>query len=324
MLGDGFTGIDLDAHVAADGALSSIAQHIVSSLHSYSELSPSGTGLHIIVSATLSKAHADHERGIEIYPHKRYFCCTGHRLPDTPVAVESRQKELDRLVAELFPKRRGPIDAKSTRPMPNSSPDIIDRARRYLTKMPATECGTRSCHDKTIKVSCALIRGFALDIPQALPLLQEWCDRGRHEWSEPELVHKLESSLQLEGDRGWLLDSTPRNGPQSRAVLTAYVPDVGEATADDVRDVVPLPDGISPTVFGAVPGVLARAGIIYRDGSRTSSRPVANARDVKVWRLRDSSTAKDWLTANPLLPEPEMTKGAAASTAAPSKQKSLF
>jgi len=268
MLGEGFTGIDLDAHVAADGELSSMAQYIVGSMQSYSELSPSGTGLHIIVRATLSKAHVDHERGIEIYPHKRYFCCTGHRLPDTPVAVESRQKELDRLVAELFPKRRGPIDAKSTRPMPNSSPDIIDRARRYLARMPNTECGTQSCHDKTIKVSCVLISGFALDIPQALPLLREWCDRGQHKWSERELVHKLTSSLQLDGERGWLLSSSPRIASQKSAPPMAHIPDDNEVSTDD--DNARTNAGDIPIDCLEPPGLL---GDIVRHNLSTSMYP---------------------------------------------------
>jgi hypothetical protein len=75
-----------------------------------------------------------------------------------------------------------------------------------------------------------------------------------------------------------------------RALLSRLL-DTGEATADDVRDVVPLPDGISPRVFGAAPKELATAGIIVAAGYRKSRRPEAHARPVTVWHLRDRRAA---------------------------------
>ena len=45
----GLSGIDLDHVVCADGTLEPFAEEIVQSMNSYTEYSPSGTGLHVLV-----------------------------------------------------------------------------------------------------------------------------------------------------------------------------------------------------------------------------------------------------------------------------------
>ncbi len=73
----------------------------------------------------------------------------------------------------------------------------------------------------------------------------------------------------------------------------------GNATADDVRQVVELPPGIDPKLFGAVPGSLARGGIIERAGFVKTARPTAHARPVTLWQLRDAAKARQWLAVHP-------------------------
>lgn len=70
------------------------------------------------------------------------------------------------------------------------------------------------------------------------------------------------------------------------------------ATADDVRALVEIPAGINPTCLGAVPGMLARAGIIRRVGYVASTRPEAHTRPVGVWTLADTLGAIQWLRDN--------------------------
>ncbi len=83
-----------------------------------------------------------------------------------------------------------------------------------------------------------------------------------------------------------------------RALLITLI-ERGEATADDVRRAVELPDGISAVCLGAVPGELARRGIVQRVGFATTARPEAHARPVSIWALRDRAAALRWLTAHP-------------------------
>lgn len=83
MLTDGYIGIDLDG-VIEDGELADWARDIVESLGSYAEVSPSGTGVHVIAWADPEQVGAvgrnNRRDGIEIYNHGRYFTVTGERV----------------------------------------------------------------------------------------------------------------------------------------------------------------------------------------------------------------------------------------------------
>ena len=88
-----------------------------------------------------------------------------------------------------------------------------------------------------------------------------------------------------------------------RALLTHGL-EHGAATADDVRRVVNLPGGIDPVCLGAVPGALARAGIIRRAGFAKTTRPTAHARPRDGVELVDRDAAYRWLVAHPDAPDP--------------------
>ncbi len=82
---------------------------------------------------------------------------------------------------------------------------------------------------------------------------------------------------------------------RARRALLLHLLVHGTATADDVRDLVELPDGISPTCLGAVPGALARAGIIRRAGYAPSQRPERHAAPTAVWELVNGTAAEVWV-----------------------------
>ena len=87
---------------------------------------------------------------------------------------------------------------------------------------------------------------------------------------------------------------------RARRVLLERLLADGSATIDIVREAIELPEGIDPKLFGSVPGGLARAGIIERDGFTTTTRPTAHARPVSIWRLVDRAKAEAWLADNPV------------------------
>ena len=70
---------------------------------------------------------------------------------------------------------------------------VIERARRYVEKMPAAISGSNG-HDAAFGVAQTLVRGFALSIEQARPLLLEYSGRCTPPWSEREIEHKLQSA----------------------------------------------------------------------------------------------------------------------------------
>ena len=98
---------------------------------------------------------------------------------------------------------------------------------------------------------------------------------------------------------------------QAQRALLRLLLDHGTATADDVRSLVDLPDGINPKAFGAAPSPLAKRGIIRADGFTRSCRPEAHARPVTVWRLADPLAAEQWLRTHPPLPTLDDTSPAA-------------
>jgi primase-polymerase (primpol)-like protein len=76
--GDCYTGIHLDTCVAEDGEIAPWALEIVRYFHSYTELSATGTGIHIIVKGL--KVPNRRRDKVEVYSSKRFFTVTGHLL----------------------------------------------------------------------------------------------------------------------------------------------------------------------------------------------------------------------------------------------------
>lgn len=84
-----------------------------------------------------------------------------------------------------------------------------------------------------------------------------------------------------------------------RRAMLVYALQHGKVTADEVRALVPLPAGIDPKAFGAVPGVLSKLGLIEPFGFQHTTRAAGHARPVRVWRIRDAEAARRWLNDHP-------------------------
>lgn len=70
----GLVGIDLD-NCLHNAKLTPFAKNVMATVQGYAEISPSGTGLHIIARANISRSYKTEE--IEIYKTGRYFTMTG-------------------------------------------------------------------------------------------------------------------------------------------------------------------------------------------------------------------------------------------------------
>jgi hypothetical protein len=99
---DGFVGVDLDhCRDPHTGAIEPWAQEIVDTIQSYTEVTPSGTGLRIFVRGKL-RPHGRKRGNFEIYESGRYLTVTGHHLDSTPMTVIERQAELDAVHRGVF------------------------------------------------------------------------------------------------------------------------------------------------------------------------------------------------------------------------------
>jgi putative DNA primase/helicase len=74
---DPYTGVDLDDCVDKNGEIALWALEIVRYFDSYTELSASATGLHIIACGDVPNRR---KGNVEVYSSKRFFAMTGHVL----------------------------------------------------------------------------------------------------------------------------------------------------------------------------------------------------------------------------------------------------
>lgn len=123
---DPYTGIDLDkCRDPESGVITPEAQALIEQVDSYTESSPSGTGIHIIVRATIPQGKK--KSNIEMYFEKRYFCFTGRSVGKTQ-KVESRQKQVMELYSSIF----GEIDNQKDAPFTEEKKDALFEAVRNI------------------------------------------------------------------------------------------------------------------------------------------------------------------------------------------------
>ena len=123
VLGEGLIGVDLDhCRDAETGVIEPWAQKIIDELDSYTEISPSGTGVHILLGG--AAAMSGRRKGpIEIYADGRYFTMTGDHLPGTPTTIEKRSLELAALVAKVFGQPGSQFHGNGHGPRPATADD---------------------------------------------------------------------------------------------------------------------------------------------------------------------------------------------------------
>ena len=120
---DDLCGVDLDGCLDPEtGEIESWAQQIVEELDSYTEISPSGTGVHVLVRAKLPEGRNRKGR-FETYDRGRYFTVTGKHLAGTPQGIESRQEELRGVVRRVFGSEAPESTNGYTRPV--AAPELM-------------------------------------------------------------------------------------------------------------------------------------------------------------------------------------------------------
>lgn len=124
---DPFTFIDLD-DTLGDKAAYERQQLIYKSFNSYSEVSPSGNGCHIIIRGRVEGA-GRRRSFVEVYSRARYATFTGHVINASP--VQERQDLLDILYAEMG-KSEGRITHDGNSPETMADAAIIERASQAV------------------------------------------------------------------------------------------------------------------------------------------------------------------------------------------------
>lgn len=224
---DDYCGIDLDGcRDPETGAVDEWAQAVLDTFPTYSEISPTGSGIKLFLRGGLptkktGEKTKEHNRppggghggktpGIETYHRGRFFAVTGHRLDGSPAEIVECNGEL----TEWFRRTFTPKPAAKPNGRPNATNGghrerdnrtLINRAKAYLRKLPEAVSGQRG-HDRAFHAACVLRCGFGLSFDEAWEAIQEWNATCVPPWSENELRHKLEDAGK-EPVTNWLLDT---------------------------------------------------------------------------------------------------------------------
>jgi hypothetical protein len=144
--GGKFIGIDLDKCVdPATGKIATWALEIMREVYSYSDFSPSRTGIHIISEGQLPSPGINKRQwnghAIEIYSEGRFFTITGDLVPDTPPTIEDREAqaialyhrikadtELKTPKTKAKPKQKGEARQAESNPSSLSDDEVFQRA----------------------------------------------------------------------------------------------------------------------------------------------------------------------------------------------------
>lgn len=86
---NGIVGIDIDCGYDEDGILTDTADEIITLMSSYTEISRSGRGFHIIAKGDIPFDGKNNQKGVEIYKDKRYFILTGNVI--APYIIKNQQ-----------------------------------------------------------------------------------------------------------------------------------------------------------------------------------------------------------------------------------------
>lgn len=229
---DPYTIIDLDGlRNPETGVLDDAAKQIIAEMNSFTEVSLSGTGLHVIIrgkspDGAMKKIRLDHvpltskkSPGLEVYSNKRYFALTGKHLSGTPEEIHDRQDELNamlehfKMICQVVTPTN--VDQRpKPRPSQSDRTQIIERARRYLSKIPGAVSG-QDGHNQTFVAALKVILGFDLSREESWNIISEWNQTCDPPWSDEELWHKIDDVLKSDGERGRLLNE---NGHQNEFV----------------------------------------------------------------------------------------------------------
>ena len=142
VLGDGIAGIDIDHCIdPSTGGVDETALAIVDAMHSYTEISPSGTGLHIlwrgVKAGPACRRSLAPGMGLEMYDGGRYFTVTGRSWHNPPLPLAERTAEAAEIYHQYLEKQKPAVptaaQAIPVQPRPAGAPsdsEILEKAKQ--------------------------------------------------------------------------------------------------------------------------------------------------------------------------------------------------
>ncbi len=265
--GDGLIGIDIDAAIDADtGEVAPHCLRIIEQCASYTERSPSGRGVHIIV-AGHTQTFKDNSIGVEVFCGRQFFTCTGDRWAGTPAEVGPITPQTLAMLRELVkPGRDQAPRAAAPRPTTPAADDLGRRLESALLQLDSD-----MPHDDWVEVGMALKAALG---EGGLRLWDWWSSKGS-KYPGHEVLARKWASFRGQGiteatifrraiDAGW---APPRSrGPLRAPPPPQDAPDLqddgaaGDDQAEDAPEYHADPEGAeaaearSTPASGSAPG----------------------------------------------------------------------
>ncbi|NLN64803.1 MAG: DNA primase, partial [Clostridiaceae bacterium] len=129
----GLVGVDIDhCRGKNTGELNDTAMAILERFPSYTEISPSETGLHIFYKGEMpAKGNKNTKTGVEMYAHSRYFTMTGNKLPGTPEYISDDSGALAWIHDSFIKNKKSgnsKKNLKNEKYIPLTDDEILDKA----------------------------------------------------------------------------------------------------------------------------------------------------------------------------------------------------
>ena len=130
----GIVGVDIDhCYDAETGTFNEVATAILERAHTYTEFSPSGTGLHLYFKGTKpGKNSKNSNTQVEMYDSVRFFTFTGNVLAGTPNEIASDDETLAWIYDTYLAKKKKPTETKKKKsklPAPLDDEDVLEKAQ---------------------------------------------------------------------------------------------------------------------------------------------------------------------------------------------------
>lgn len=261
MFGNGVMGVDIDGCIK-DGKITDEAKDIITRLNSYTEYSPSGTGVHTLCFGSIPKGSRNDSIGLEMYPSGRFFTLTGHRYENYARMAKKAdtQPVLDEIYNENFAGR-----------------EIPQKITSFVGENEEESFTSKEIVDKLL--SAPKMSGKFKRICQGLPPYV-W-DAAKEKWTD-----KLDSNFLK-------VDGTPDTSKLDYAFCKMLV--FYRATSSQIDEIYRAQD-----TKNAVEGLTVEGGGLARDkwdrqqGSATYGEYVIKNAFRGVTALYDENTAKDY------------------------------
>jgi hypothetical protein len=275
--GEVLTMVDIDhVVICTDGkptGLWPMAQDAVAMLQTYTELSVSGTGIHLLAFGPKPKGRC-RKAGFEMYGHDRFFTFTGQKLKSAPATIEERAEQIlavhAKYLAEAEPSTTTPASpgAKPSRSQAMTDDEVLAHCRRAKNAdkfVALYERGERGGDDSADDFALIGLLHFYTQDAAQIERLMRGSALTRPKWDSKRagrtwLTYSIENALKKDGEVYEGPTPKPTIGGSASSSTKTKLPPVKWRSGGDLD-----PTPITYLVEGVVPDGMLGA-IAGRDG----------------------------------------------------------